>query len=83
MSDSNTEVSDDLYGDPVTCFREGDHLKYTDDDGYCNACGHQEHAPLKYADSRYAFGVSAIDDDMDDHEWAKTYGPDPDPKENP
>lgn len=79
--DSTTEVSDDLYGDPVTCFREGVHLRDTDDDGYCNACGHQEATPKKFADSRYAHGVSKIDDDMDDDEWTEAMGPDP--KENP
>lgn len=39
--DSADEVSDGYRDDPASCIADGVHLTSTDDDGYCNACGHQ------------------------------------------
>jgi hypothetical protein len=33
-----------LYDDPRDCIAAGAHLRSVDNDGYCNACGHQETA---------------------------------------
>lgn len=36
------DVSDDYRNDPAACIADEVHLKSTDDDGFCNACGHQQ-----------------------------------------
>lgn len=40
--DLSDEVSDDYRNDPAACIADEVHLRSTDDDGYCNACGHQQ-----------------------------------------